>query len=195
MTILEGKTEETVRQAFKQLNKFMLLIWRLGLGSMLNMWPSVGGRIMVLTHTGRKSGLKRKTPVNYAEIDGDIYCTAGFGKLADWYRNIKANPNIEIWLPDGWWTATAEEVTDAEKRLPIMREVLIASGFAAQAMNIDAHSISDEALDHATEKYRLLRIKREAARTGADGPGDLAWIWPLSTCILLLLLLFPKKRH
>ena len=70
----------------------MLLMWRFGLGTWLNVWPSVIGQIMVLTHTGRKSGLKRHTPVNYALVEGEIYCTAGYGRGSDWYRNIEANP-------------------------------------------------------------------------------------------------------
>ena len=64
--------EEKLRQGFKYLNKFMLLLWRLGLGNLLNAWPDVGGRIMVITHTGRKTGLKRQTPVNYTIIDGEV---------------------------------------------------------------------------------------------------------------------------
>ena len=63
----------------------------------------LSGQIMVLTHTGRKSGLRRRTPVNYALVDGEVYCTAGFGQISDWYRNILANPQVEVWLPDGWW--------------------------------------------------------------------------------------------
>ena len=86
---------------------------------------------MVLTHTGRTSGLQRRTPVNYAEIDGELYCTAGFGQIADWYRNIRANPQVEVWLPSGWWTGLATDITTQGNVLFIMRQVLINSGFAA----------------------------------------------------------------
>ena len=127
---------------FRTLNRFMLALWRLGLGGSVNAWPSVGGRIMVLTQVGRKTGFRRRTPLNYVVLDGDVYCTAGFGSGSDWYRNILANPEVEIWLPA------------------------------------------------ATEEYRLLRITRSHGLTGRGGPGDLAWIWPLATMILLLILLF-----
>ncbi len=194
MTIIDPQPAEKLRQGFKYFNKFMLLMWRLGLGKWVNFWPEVGGQIMVLTHTGRKTGLKRQTPVNYALVEGELYCTAGFGQLADWYRNIMAEPKVEVWLPDGWWAGLAEEVTEPDQRLPLLRQVLIGSGFAAYLAGISPRSMTDESLDAATTDYRLLRIRRTEARTGPDGPGDLAWVWPLATLILLWLLVRRCKR-
>jgi deazaflavin-dependent oxidoreductase (nitroreductase family) len=189
------KLEKQLQQGFKYFNKFMLLLWRLGLGPYVNYSPKIGGRILVITHTGRKSGLSRQTPVNYAIVEDEIYCTAGFGKISDWYRNLKANPNLEIWLPDGgWWQAVAEEVTDPAKRLPLLREVLINSGFATFAAGVDPYKLSDEALAEVTPEYRVLRIHRTQARTGPGGPGDLAWVWPLATMILLPLALRRRKK-
>lgn len=194
MTRMQPSTEKQLQQGFKYFNRFMLALWRLGLGRWVNAWPSVGGRIMVITHTGRKSRSQRRTPVNYAIIDDDVYCTAGFGKVSDWYRNIIANPSVEVWLPDGWWAGVAEEVADVDSRVPLMREVLLASGFAAYAAGLDPRKMSDQELDAATVKYRLIRIRRTTARTGPGGPGDLAWVWPLATMILLPMALRRKNR-
>jgi deazaflavin-dependent oxidoreductase (nitroreductase family) len=191
---LDSKVAARLRYQFKNLNKFMLLMWRLGLGSWFKIWPRVSGQVMVITHTGRKTGLKRYTPVNYAIVDGELYCTSGFGRIADWYLNIKANPNIEVWLPEGWWVGFAEEVTDQEKRLPLMRQVLIGSGFAAFVFGINPYTITDQVLDKLTTDYCLLRIKRTEARTGPGGPGDLAWIWPLSTMLLLFCIIRVRGR-
>jgi deazaflavin-dependent oxidoreductase (nitroreductase family) len=188
------KPQENMRQAFKYFNRFMLLLWRLGLGPLVNFWPPVVGRIMVLAHRGRTTGLLRRTPVNYALIDGDIYCVAGFGQNSDWYRNVKANPAVEVWLPDGWWTGTVEEMVDPAVRIPLIRQVLIASGFAAHAAGINPHQLSDEALQAITADYRLLRIRRSVARTGPGGPADLAWVWQIASLILLLLA-FRRRRH
>jgi deazaflavin-dependent oxidoreductase (nitroreductase family) len=143
---------------------------------------------MVLTTTGRKSGRARRTPLNYAIVDGDIYCTAGFGGISDWYRNMLADPEVEVWLPDGWWLGVAEEVTDDAMHLPLLRQVLIGSGIVAPLAGVNPHTLTDEALAAATAPYRLIRIRRTEARTGPDGPGDLAWVWPLSTIVALLLL-------
>ncbi len=191
---MEPRTEEQLRQGFKYFNRFMLLMWRLGMGPLLNMGPAMAGRYMVITHTGRKSGTKRRTPVNFALVDDEVYCVAGFGSVSDWYRNIIANPQVEVWLPDGWWAGIAEEVTHPEARLPLLRAVLIGSGLAALAAGVDPNKMTDEELAAVTTEYRLIRIRRVAALTGQDGPGDLVWVWPLMTMILLLMVLFRRRK-
>lgn len=155
----------------------MLLAWRLGLGPVLNVWPSVGGRIMVLGHKGRRSGLTHRTPLNYALIDGDVLCTAGFGSGTDWYRNLMADPVVEVWLPGARWSGVAEDVTDRAESLGWMRQVLIGSGFAAWLAGIHPRSDSDVKLAGLTAGYRLIRIRRVADLTGPGGPGDLPWVW------------------
>jgi deazaflavin-dependent oxidoreductase (nitroreductase family) len=190
---LDPQLEKQLRHVwFKQLNKFMLLMWRLGLGWMMNIWPAGFGQIMVITHTGWKSGLRRRTPVNYAQVFGEIYCTAGFGKVSHWYKNIQSNPNVEIWLPDGWWEGVAEDISDAENRNFLMREVMIGSGFAAYAFGLDPRKMSDEELAAVTADYRLIHIRRTKARTGPGGPGELAWVWPVAT---MLLFLFRRRKR
>jgi len=119
---------------------------------------------------------------------------AGFGAETDWYQNILANPQVEIWLPESWWAGIAEEIFEQKIRLPILRKVLIASGFAAKVFGIYEDQISDEDLDLLTRNYKLLRIRRTTARTGPGGPGSLAWIWPVTTMLLLLMCLSRKKR-
>lgn len=193
MTIVNLELNTKLQQGFRIFNRGMILLWRLGLGPFVNLWPEVGGRIMVVQHTGRKSGIKRFTPVNYTILNKEIYCTAGFGEVSDWYRNIRAHPEVEVWLPDGWYSASAEDVTDCADHLMLMRQVLIASGFAARVAGIDPNVISDEELQKACAGYRLVRIRRTAARTGPGGPGDLAWIWPVAT--MLLLLARPRRRY
>lgn len=195
MTTSVSPIEAQLRTGFKYFNRYMLLLWRLGLGSWINSWPTVGGRIMVLTTIGRTSGRPRRTPLNYAIVDGEVYCTAGFGSISDWYRNMRANPEVEIWLPNGWWAGLAQEVTDTAARVPLLREVLIGSGIVAPLAGVDPHTLTDEALAAATSSYHLMRIARTEARTGAGGPGDLAWVWPLSTVGVLLLLVRSHRRH
>ena len=187
--------EERLRQGFKTLNRLMLFMWRLGFGQWLH-HPKLGGCIMVITHTGRKSGRRRRTPVNYARVGNDVYCTAGFGAGSDWVRNILVHPNVEVWLPDGWWAGVADDVTGwpASRRLPLLRQVLINSGFAARMAGIDPKQMSDAELAAITEPYRLVRIERTVARTGPGGPGDLAWVWQVTTAGLGVMLLWQWLR-
>jgi len=189
MANTSSQSDETLRQMFKYFNHFMLLMFRLGLAKYGNQ-PETS-QIMVLVHTGRKSGLQHRTPINYAIVGDEIYCTAAFGYRADWYLNIMANPDVEVWLKDSWWAGVAEEVPDDDpRRNEIMREVLIASGFAAPAFaGLNPTTASDEELAELSIDYRLIRIRPTAARTGPGGPGDLAWVWPMSTFILLAMLL------
>jgi len=173
------------RQAFRLLNPFMVALWRLGLGGMLNSWPPVGGRLMVLVHRGRRSGNRYLTPLNYAIVGGDVYCLAGYGEAADWFRNALAAPSVEVWLPSGWWEAEAVDVSAVPERMALMRSVLIGSGFAAYAAGINPRRWSDAQLKEKTRGYRLLRLERTMARTGPGGPGDQAWLWPLTTAVVL----------
>lgn len=190
---LNPQLESKLRQSFKYFNLFMVLLWRLGLGGWLNVWPHGLGRYLVITHIGRKSGRRRRTPVNYAEVDGDLYCTAGFGHISDWYQNIKINPSIEVWLPDGWWTALAEEVFEPALRRRMLRQVIINSGFAGPLFGVNALTMTDEQFDAVTRDYRLLRLRRVAQRTGPGGPGDLAGVWPLAVLVLLPLALRRRR--
>lgn len=186
--------EAALRQGFKRFNPFMLLLWRLGLGPVVNLWPAVGGRIMVIAHRGRKTGRPRRVPVNYALVDGELFCLAGFGALSDWYRNLMADPRVEVWLPDGWWAGVAEDIPASERRLPLLRQVLIGSGVVTYLAGIDPVKLSDESLEALTASYRLLHIRRTEARTGPGGPGELVWVWPAATRLLLPFALRGRKR-
>lgn len=193
MSHTPSQADIQLRQSFKKFNPFMIWMWRLGLRRYINAYPPVIGRIMVLIHTGRKSGLRRQTPVNYTIIGDEVYCTAGFGHMADWYRNILKNPDVEIWLPDSWWAGTAEDISDAEARLPILRQVLIDSGFAAPMMGVEPKTMSDAELEEITAEYRLVRIRRTRPLAGPGGPGDLAWVWlPITLLVAFLVIIYRR---
>ena len=194
MSVELSPSDERLRQLFKAGNRFMVLLFRLGLGGWGN-GPQTS-QVMVLVHKGRKSGLLRRTPVNYAIVDDVIYCTAAFGSRADWYRNVVADPRVQVWLPDDWYAGEAEEVSpDDPQRLALLRQVLIASGFAAPLFaGVNPKTISDEKLAEISAPYRLIRIYPTEACTGPGGPGDLAWVWPATTFVLLGLLLLGGRR-
>ena len=115
---------------------------------------------MLLVHVGRKTGVRRRTPLNYAVVAQDIYCVAAFGKISDWHKNILECREVEVWLPDGWWSGIATDVSNSDSRLPLLRKVLIASGFAAYAAGIRPTTMSDAELARLTVDYRVLRIAR-----------------------------------
>jgi deazaflavin-dependent oxidoreductase (nitroreductase family) len=186
--------EDLLRNLFKYFNKFMVMLWRLGLGKFLNIWPKVFGCFLVITHYGRKTRNKYLTPVNFSTVDGEIYCTSGFGEQSDWYKNLVRHPEIEVWLTEGWWRAQAVDVSDHPDRLDIMREVLIGSGFAAPMFGIHPLTMDNATLSEMTKEYRLIRINRIAEKTGNDGPGEYVWVWQITTAFLFFLLLTKKRR-
>ncbi len=156
----ESASHRWLRGFFKQFNRLMLLLWRLGLGQWVNAWPAAGGRIMVITHTGRRSGRPHQTPVNYSPAGEAVYCTVGFGTRCDWYRNLLAEPHVEVWLPKARWQGLAKDVSDSPDRTHRLRQVLVASGFAAYLAGINPRHISDQELERLAEGYRLVRIVR-----------------------------------
>lgn len=155
------------RDSFLPVNRLMLGLWRSGFGGVLNATHPVSGRIMVLGCLGRRSGMLRRTPLNYAPGDGEVFCLAGFGERTDWLRNLQANPVAEVWLPEGRFLAEAEEVTDPGERLQRLRQVLQASGFAAKAFaGLDPWRIADEALAEQTGDYVVVRLRLGARLEG-----------------------------
>ena len=151
----------SLRKTFHGMNRFMVWMWKMGWGRALNIWPAGFGRIMVIKHRGRKSGKEYLTPVNYAILDGVIYSTAGFGAVSDWYRNMLANPRVELWLPEGKRFYCAEDISDSPRRLLLIRQVIIASGFAGPLFGINPQKLNDEQLDAVSKEYRLVHFYPE----------------------------------
>lgn len=85
------------------------LFYALGLG------PLLGHRIMLLTTRGRRTGRKRITPLQFEEDQGVIYVGAMRGQQADWFRNILANPKVQVRMGKLYFDARAEAITDPER--------------------------------------------------------------------------------
>jgi deazaflavin-dependent oxidoreductase (nitroreductase family) len=67
--------------------------------------------VLLLTTTGRKSGLARTTPLQFEEENGIYYIGAGRGKYTDWYRNLLKNSQVEVEVRGDRFTARAEPLT------------------------------------------------------------------------------------
>lgn len=86
--------------------RFFQALYRLGLGAL------VGRLILLLTTTGRKSGLPRLTALQYEQVDGAFYLGSSRGTKADWYRNIQANPRVHVQVKGRRFAGTGEPVSD-----------------------------------------------------------------------------------
>ncbi len=76
------------------------LIWRLPASLYrLRLGWLLGSHFLLLTHTGRKSGLPRYVALEVVRRDkaSDTYfVAAGFGEKSDWYLNLQKTPQAEI---------------------------------------------------------------------------------------------------
>jgi hypothetical protein len=158
VTRLTPRQMNTLRRVFHTMNRSMVWMWKMGWGKAINIWPAGFGRIMVIKHRGRKSGREYLTPVNYALVHGEIYCIAGFGSISDWYRNMLVRPQVELWLPEGRNFFCTEDISDSPNRLFLLRQVIIASGFAGPLFGINPKKLDDQQLDAVSKDYRLIHF-------------------------------------
>ncbi|GAA4423889.1 hypothetical protein GCM10023169_20060 [Georgenia halophila] len=56
------------------------------------------GLLVMVEHTGRKSGLSRHVVLEViaAEVDA-VVVVAGYGAKAQWFRNVLADPRVRLW--------------------------------------------------------------------------------------------------
>ena len=93
----------------KNIQKIHRVLYAIGLG------PLIGRIILLLTTTGRRSGMKRVTPLQYEMIGSDYYLGAARGVKADWVRNIQSNPQVEVRVGEKCILGIAEVITDPSK--------------------------------------------------------------------------------
>lgn len=99
-----------MKKAFYRNSKFgPKLAYKIGLG------PLIGRFVLLLTTTGRKTGLARVTPLQYELIEGVYHIGAVFGMRTDWVRNIQANPRVQVRVKKEIFNGRAEISTDPEE--------------------------------------------------------------------------------
>lgn len=89
-----------------------------GTGLLGDELPFNADGLLLLTHTGAKTGTQRTSPLGYLYLDGDrLFVVASFmGAPAnpDWYRNVVANPEVTVELGAETFQATASVPRDEE---------------------------------------------------------------------------------
>jgi deazaflavin-dependent oxidoreductase (nitroreductase family) len=90
----------------RPVQKLHRFLYAVGLG------PIVGKIILLLTTTGRRSGQKRITPLQYEEINGNYFLGSARGTKSDWYRNIAADDRVEVRVKKRRFRGKAETTTD-----------------------------------------------------------------------------------
>jgi deazaflavin-dependent oxidoreductase (nitroreductase family) len=86
-------------------------IYRMRAGALLT------SRLLMLEHTGRKSGAKRYVVLEVVDhpTPETFVVASGFGAKAQWFRNIKANPRVRVYVGShAPAPATARQLDQAE---------------------------------------------------------------------------------
>lgn len=165
-------------------------LWRLGLG------PLVGRVWMVVTTTGRSSGLPRHTLV-YPHVVGDrTYLWCPYGGRAQWYRNVVADPVVTVQWRRGTEVVRAVPLTDEAEVVEVV-SALRRFGRSWFEGYLDSQGLEDTD-DDILRHWHGLHLRR-LEPTPAVGPPpletDLAWVWLIPTSALAVVLLTRRRRR
>jgi deazaflavin-dependent oxidoreductase (nitroreductase family) len=113
--------------------------------------PFEGAPMMILTHTGAKTGLERVNPLCCTIDNGDVIIIASKGGAPTdpaWFTNIVANHNVTVEYGTDKYAATAVVVSDeAERRRLYDAQVAVLPQFAGY----------EQATDRVIPVVRLVR--------------------------------------
>ena len=189
------------RRAFMVANRFgMIQLHRAGLSAWIG--NPLTGYQLLLTTTGRKSGQRRDAPLEYIVADGSAWVMAGYGPKTQWYRNLRADPRVEILLPGGRAiAAVADEVLDPAVRGRMIVALCRACGLPGFMIGANPWTAPADEILRLVAWVPLIRITPVSGRlvAGPDDPGGLAWIprqaiAPLATAWLARTLLRLVRR-
>ena len=95
---------------FKWIFKSTILFFKLGLGGLMKDY------FLLITTTGRKTGKVRQTPLEhrYDEANDRYLILSGWAGRTDWYRNVKANPDIHVQVGNRKFACHAEAASEAD---------------------------------------------------------------------------------
>ena len=103
-----GNVKRPSRGFRRWLFRAPIWLYKVGLGGLM------GKRFLLLNHVGRKTRLPRQAVVEVAHYDpaSDTYTIAsGWGKSADWYKNLLKTPQITIQIGRKKMAVTAVPLT------------------------------------------------------------------------------------
>lgn len=141
-----------------------ILLYRARLGWLL------GGRFLLLTHRGRRSGLVRGTVLEVLRHDprtGERVVISSYGDRADWYRNILESPALEVRTGRERY-APHQRLLDAEEAEAVLSDYArrhpMAIRVFARALDYPLEGTREERLA-AADSLRMvaLRPRRDAA--------------------------------
>jgi deazaflavin-dependent oxidoreductase (nitroreductase family) len=107
-----------IQKTVKWFSKFHIFLYRLLGGHLV----SGKGTVMLLTTTGRKSGLARTKPVMFVEEGDQIFCVASRGGSAKhplWYKNLVKTPQVTVEVMGRGQESRTARTANSEERAAI----------------------------------------------------------------------------
>lgn len=117
--------------------------------------------VMMLTTTGRKSGLPRTNGVSFMPVDGHYVIFSGWGVSSNWYRNLRANPEVVARVGRHRFRATARVIEDPERRVELMRRMRDRSAHCGPPRSIRPLLALTRAFDYDAEIAMAVEHARE----------------------------------
>jgi len=149
--------------------------------------PLTGYLVVLRTH-GRRTGLIRDAPLGYVVLDGAIYCCAGFGESTAWYRNVLADPWVEVVLPGRTLRGVATPVTAPDEWIRAYRALIASLGVIGRLTVGEVRGLDDAGLLAAHGGIPLVRIVPSAFVPGSLDPGGRFWLVPWAAAVLAVVL-------
>jgi deazaflavin-dependent oxidoreductase (nitroreductase family) len=183
-----------VHGAFNGINKYVSVpALKMGLGRYMS--TPITGYLMILRTRGRRSGLWRDAPLGYAVIGDAVYCLAGFGPRTHWFKNILADPRVEVILPGRSFTGTAEEVTDPGERLRALPPLVKSMGPVVSGFGLgNPYVLTPEQLAERCRAFPLVRVRATGIAAGPEDPGGWYWVVPAAITGLFVLRWLVRRR-
>jgi deazaflavin-dependent oxidoreductase (nitroreductase family) len=180
---------------------FMTPLLRSGFGWLIG--NPFTGHLMLLRTRGRRTGLLREAPLGYVIRDGCVYCVAGYGEPTPWFRNLLADPAVEVVLPARRFLGRAEPVSDPVEWVAAYRALIASFGLIGGAIVGDVRGLDDATL---LAKHRALPVIRITPTDGSGAliagpfdPGGSGWLLPYGAALALGVLAWarfgPLRRH
>jgi deazaflavin-dependent oxidoreductase (nitroreductase family) len=196
LPLARERAVRAVDRALRGLNRWLMVpALRLGLGAWLG--TPFGGYILLLRVRGRRTGIVRDTPLSYLVADGAAWVLAGFGTRTQWYRNLVADPTVDVWLPGRTYRCRAEVAGDDDVRRRILPRLVRNTGAPALLIGCDPWRASDDRIVELLSGVPLIRLAPLAGpiAAGPDDPGGSAWIWRQGLAVLATLALGAALRR
>lgn len=148
---------------FKLINRFVMPLYRSRILALIGM--HVWGRMYVMTTIGRKSGKRRRVPLEYMKRFGQLYGGVSHPTRSQWYKNILVNPD-QVWVQLGFrsFKAKIEFIDDDDEFFEMIkwyctkypRAVKLVWGFDRKVDDVEHSDFS-----RMKNVYKFFKIHKE----------------------------------